>query len=65
MDYYALEWENLWFFYMISEKSPFGKELQAFRLGSMPAFQAKSGAGRPEKKRSRPMLHNSGLGVVS
>jgi hypothetical protein len=41
MDYYALK----------REKRPaFGKELQAFWLNSMPAFQAKKGAGRFNKK---------------
>jgi len=59
-DYFALEWENLWFFDVIGEKSPFGKEQQAFRTPSLPYFQAKSGAGRLEKRKSRLMLHNSG-----
>jgi hypothetical protein len=32
------------------EKSFFSKELRAYRLSSMPTFQAKSGAGKLEKK---------------
>jgi hypothetical protein len=38
------------FYDEIGGKSSFGRELQAFRLSSMPTFQAKSGAGRHEDK---------------
>ncbi len=41
MDYSAQEWENLWFFDTISEKSPFSEEVHAFRLGSMPNILGK------------------------
>ena len=60
MDYYALEWKKRSIFGEIGYKSPFGKELQASRLGSMPIFQEKSGAARLEKRNSGLMLYNSG-----
>ena len=58
MDYYALKWEKRSTFGEIVGKSLFGNELQAPRLSSLPTFQAKSGAGRLEKKKSGLMRPN-------
>ncbi len=59
-NYHALKRKNYLFSDEIGGKSPFGKELQASRHSSIPTFQAKRGAGRLEKRKSRLILYNSG-----